>query len=62
MLTGLFPPSGDQIWNEDLAWQPIPVHAIPEAEDYFLVATKQCDRFDYFLTDNLNQNDTFNLD
>ncbi|XP_066485259.1 prostatic acid phosphatase-like [Tiliqua scincoides] len=29
-LAGLFPPSGDQIWNPDIHWQPIPVHIVPK--------------------------------
>ncbi|KAJ8961913.1 hypothetical protein NQ318_021532 [Aromia moschata] len=24
-LAGLFPPSGDQVWNENIRWQPIPI-------------------------------------
>lgn len=26
LASALFPPSGDQIWNDELLWQPIPVH------------------------------------
>ncbi|XP_035663925.1 prostatic acid phosphatase-like [Branchiostoma floridae] len=32
-LSGLYPPSGDQVWNPDIAWQPIPVHTRPVGED-----------------------------
>ncbi|XP_066485261.1 prostatic acid phosphatase-like [Tiliqua scincoides] len=30
-LAGLFPPAGNQIWNPEILWQPIPVHVVPEA-------------------------------
>ncbi|XP_066485262.1 prostatic acid phosphatase-like [Tiliqua scincoides] len=30
-LAGLFPPAGDQIWNPEILWQPIPVHVVPRA-------------------------------
>ena len=35
---GLFPPSpGDYMrWSEELAWQPVPVHTVPQAEDILL--------------------------
>jgi hypothetical protein len=26
VLSGLFQPSGDQVWNDEIKWQPVPVH------------------------------------
>lgn len=45
VLAGLFPPQNNQIWNEDLPWQPIPVYAIPHRTDYLIAAEKACDRY-----------------
>ncbi|XP_037048455.1 lysosomal acid phosphatase-like [Bradysia coprophila] len=35
-LAGLYPPTGRLIWNEDLNWQPIPIHSVPENIDYLI--------------------------
>lgn len=40
-LAGFFPPKGNQIWNEHLNWQPIPVHLMDQ--DYY---AHSCDRKD----------------
>ncbi len=33
MLAGMYLPSGDQIWNPSLLWQPIPVYTRSLKED-----------------------------
>lgn len=34
VLTGLFPPSYEQIWNWGIKWQPIPITFIPQSIDH----------------------------
>lgn len=48
-LAGLFPPVGDEIWNKNLHWQPIPVHTDNLSDDYLLATEKRCDHYDYIM-------------
>lgn len=41
----MFPPTGYEIWNKNLLWQPIAVHSIPERLDYLISAYDICPRY-----------------
>ncbi|XP_049846637.1 lysosomal acid phosphatase-like isoform X1 [Schistocerca gregaria] len=45
-LAGLYPPKGDQVWNTELLWQPIPIHATPRNLDALIVMKKPCPRYE----------------
>uniref|UniRef100_A0A2C9KJX8 acid phosphatase n=1 Tax=Biomphalaria glabrata TaxID=6526 RepID=A0A2C9KJX8_BIOGL len=45
-LAGLFPPHGEQIWKNDLLWQPIPVHTTNDSTDNKLALGAPCPRYD----------------
>lgn len=44
-LAGLFPPADDEIWDESIEWQPIPVHIVPITLDYALWGPEDCPTF-----------------
>jgi len=44
-LAGLYPPKGNQVWNPNLLWQPIPVHTRPLADDNLLSSHAKCPKF-----------------
>lgn len=44
-LAGLYPPTGSQIWNKNISWQPIPIHTQPEKEDALLAMKKSCPKY-----------------
>lgn len=44
-LAGLFPPQGSQIWNEDIKWQPVPVHTVPISQDDLFSTWRGCQRY-----------------
>ncbi|XP_075226554.1 testicular acid phosphatase homolog [Lycorma delicatula] len=45
LLAGMFPPEGNQIWNDQLIWQPIPIHSVPNTQDKILAPLAPCPRF-----------------
>lgn len=44
-LASLYKPTYDEIWDDDLDWQPIPVHTIPAEIDYILSCQRECPRY-----------------
>lgn len=44
-LAGLFYPTNDEKWNEEILWQPIPVHTVPQSLDYILFAGRDCPKY-----------------
>lgn len=46
-LAGLFPPQNQQLWNQEIPWQPIPIHTTPEILDFVLAGKKPCPRYNY---------------
>lgn len=48
-LAGLFPPNKNDLWNENIDWQPIPVHTVLEIDDNVLAAKKNCPAYNYAL-------------
>lgn len=56
-LAGLFPPENkDEQWNEELGkkWQPVPVHSVPDEDDFLLNSRAYCPRFKHLLDDCVN--------
>ncbi|KAK9877477.1 hypothetical protein WA026_018586 [Henosepilachna vigintioctopunctata] len=52
--SGLFTPVGDQIWNPDLLWQPIPIHYKPRNEDNMIASKQNCTKYDQVYKDLIN--------
>lgn len=48
-LAGLYPPEGNQVWDPELKWQPVPIHTMPENEDAILATKKPCPKYDLML-------------
>lgn len=48
-LAGLYPPKGGQIWDQNVQWQPIPVHTAPEIQDALLAMKKPCPKYNKLL-------------
>jgi len=46
LLAALFPPVDDQVWNDRLMWQPIPIHSVPLAMDKLITVKAKCPLYD----------------
>ncbi|KAM3968860.1 prostatic acid phosphatase [Aphomia sociella] len=53
-LAGMYPPSGNSIWDQQLMWQPIPVHTEPAKEDKLLAMEKPCATYNAAYKDYVN--------
>lgn len=57
-LAGLYEPVGDDMWNEQIKWQPIPIHTIPEKTDSVrcsIIQFRYYNNILYSLTDTRSQ-------
>lgn len=54
-LAALFSPTDAEMWNEQIHWQPIPVHTIPQNMDTVLFVGKDCPRFKVLFTKYANE-------
>lgn len=51
-LAGLYPPSGQQVFNPNLIWQPIPVHTVPVTEERLLIyPLADCPRYQQLMNE-----------
>ncbi|XP_055849783.1 prostatic acid phosphatase [Episyrphus balteatus] len=46
-LAGLYPPVGNDVWDNSISWQPIPIHTVPENQDNILAGKKSCPAYEY---------------
>lgn len=47
VAAGLFPPSDEEIWNDQINWQPVPIHTNPLSQEHLLAWRIPCPRFMY---------------
>lgn len=46
VLAGLYPPSSEELWNDNILWQPVPVHTEQTPTDYVLNTDSYCPKYD----------------
>lgn len=45
-LSGLYPPTNEERWNDEILWQPIPVHSSPCHLDHVLATGYLCPKYE----------------
>ncbi|XP_034461010.1 lysosomal acid phosphatase isoform X1 [Hippoglossus hippoglossus] len=61
-LAGLYPPSGQQVFNPNLKWQPIPVHTVPQSEERLLsFPLGDCPRYNQLMNDTEHTEEFINI-
>ncbi|XP_030130088.2 lysosomal acid phosphatase [Taeniopygia guttata] len=51
-LAGLYPPGGQEMFNPNISWQPIPVHTVPESDERLLkFPLTPCPRYEQLQTE-----------
>ncbi|KAF0045708.1 hypothetical protein F2P81_002237 [Scophthalmus maximus] len=61
-LAGLYPPSGQQVFDSKLKWQPIPVHTVPQSEERLLsFPLGDCPRYKQLMNDTENTEEFINM-
>ncbi|KAK0072482.1 hypothetical protein PV326_014426, partial [Microctonus aethiopoides] len=49
LLAGLFPPSEEDLFIDNILWRPVPVHSIPRDLDKLITVKFHCPKLDYAL-------------
>lgn len=44
-FAGLFAPTDEEKWNDDIHWQPIPVHTLPRKLDNIIAIENNCPKY-----------------
>ncbi|XP_069568966.1 lysosomal acid phosphatase [Brachyistius frenatus] len=61
-LAGLYPPRGRQVFTDNLIWQPIPVHTVPQSEERLLsFPLPDCPRFKQLINETEQSEEYINI-
>lgn len=44
-LAGLYPPTDEEKWHDEIMWHPIPIHTIPLNMDHVLSTARRCEAY-----------------
>ncbi|KAA8584972.1 hypothetical protein FQN60_003666, partial [Etheostoma spectabile] len=61
-LAGLYPPTGHQVFKENLMWQPIPVHTVSQSEERLLsFPLGDCPRYEQLMNETKRTEEFINV-